>query len=88
MIYPDVPAEEWARRYGLDREPYPCLRCGVPQELTIPYAHGSWRGLLSSHLECGEKYRQSCATSIDPRVVAPFKELLSITAKIGDPCPK
>jgi len=54
IIYPVVPAEEWAARYDISLEPRPCKNCGTLMYPVAPFATGGWRGLKSEpHEPCG-----------------------------------
>lgn len=66
MIFPVEIAEAWAARYGMEIPKAVCLKCKQTQEFTIPFAYGDFRGLISSHTECGEEFRQSVFVLKDP----------------------
>lgn len=59
MIYPLVNASVWADRYKIDTPHAVCQSCKEEQRFEIPFAFRKFRGLLSSHGDCGEEFRQS-----------------------------
>ena len=65
VTFPKIDSEIWAQQYDLSLEPHPCNNCGRLNFPTIPFATGSWRGLMSTVHECGEMYRLHRAREID-----------------------
>lgn len=67
MLYPQVDAKSWSELYDIPSSEAHCLKCGDRQEFTTPFAYKEFRGLLSSHLECGEEFQQSIFVTIDKK---------------------
>lgn len=59
MIYPQVDPDDWAKHYGISIRSAKCENCGSEISFTIPFAYKRFRGLLSSHTECGDQFRQA-----------------------------
>jgi hypothetical protein len=57
MLYPNVPFEEWAKRYDLHVVTETCRKCKLVFTTTIPYAYKSKRGLMAPLHECGRDYQ-------------------------------
>ena len=55
LVVHGVTAEQWARRYDIEPFSHPCSKCGRTCETTIPFAHGTLRGLMSPPCECGNE---------------------------------
>lgn len=45
ILYPQVPLEEWSRRYRISLTPLQCRKCGAERKYTRPYALPGYRGV-------------------------------------------
>lgn len=63
-LYPNVPAKEWAERYGLTIEKKKCKKCGKMFLCNIPFAIKGYRGLQTKDHGCGKHYIASIATPV------------------------
>lgn len=52
MLYPQVSAEEWMKRYDLEVEPCQCAECGKWFTPSVPFACKDIRGLETSKHGC------------------------------------
>ena len=59
MLFPKIDPKEWADTYCIKLPEAVCAVCGVNLVFDIPFAHLSFRGLISSHGGCGEEFVQS-----------------------------
>lgn len=53
-LYPVELGEDWAERYGLEIREMPCMACGEPLMVDIPWATKELRGLKGQQCSCGE----------------------------------
>lgn len=65
MLFPQVPKEKWAEIYSIDITDRPCRKCGCNQSFVTPFAYKDFRGLISSHGDCGEEFRQSTFVTVN-----------------------
>ena len=65
MLFPQVETADWIKLYDLQVPVAFCRKCGLEQKFFIPFANKVFRGLLSTHLDCGEEYRQAVFVSVD-----------------------
>lgn len=68
MLYPQVDAEVWAKRYGLTIRHVVCHKCGFTARTDIPYAHDRVRGLHTGLHGCGILTAASVSMELPPRV--------------------
>lgn len=50
-----ISIERWAMRHDLELYTRPCSRCGALLETSIPFATGTFRGLVAPACECGNE---------------------------------
>jgi hypothetical protein len=63
-LRPQVPADEWAKRYGI--EPFTTLcSCGAEKVTSIPIASGKLRGLAAPRCLCGDPTNTYCIVAVD-----------------------
>jgi hypothetical protein len=65
ILYPQVPLDEWCKRYNIQPKTNKCRKCGKLQTTTIPIASKSFRGLQAELHECGRNYRLATLVSAD-----------------------
>lgn len=81
-MFPSCDARAWAKRYDIPVIPVgTCLKCGGIQRFVTPFALGTFRGLLSDHLQCGEEFRQSVFVTVDEDWNARFAQTLRSETK-------
>lgn len=73
MIFPLEDHEAWATRYSLEIKTIDCVKCGVSQCTTIPFAEGEQRGLIAPLHDCGPGYQ--LRTYIEPKQRHIWKKL-------------
>jgi hypothetical protein len=48
-----VTAKEWADRHRIEVFSHPCIDCGRPRTISMPFAQGELRGLQAPPCDCG-----------------------------------
>jgi hypothetical protein len=63
MMFPNVTAEEWCKRYpGLEKVKRPCRACKRQRIASIPFIEREWVGLRSAPCPCGKGQSLSVST--------------------------
>ena len=75
ILYPIVNYKEWAKKYGIQIDSYPCEKCGKILTPNIPFASGEWRGLRTEEHECGPKYVINIAVTTNNEYNEKLKEI-------------
>ena len=78
ILYPQVSAEEWCKRYGLKMRNVKCPKCGLIQKLTIPWATKKTRGLKAELHGCGKNYQATSGIPADSKERESWKELANL----------
>lgn len=77
MLFPQVDPLEWAKIYNINCPSGSCYKCSAQQNFTIPFAYNDFRGLLSSHTDCGDEYRQSVFIAVDKNETKQIAEFIA-----------
>jgi len=60
-----VSTEDWAEKFDIEPFSCECGGCGKLLTTTIPFAHGTFRGLKAPKCECGEPCPPYCLVSVE-----------------------
>lgn len=80
LIVHGVDPARWAQRYEIQPVTRPCRVCGNPLATSVPFAHGTLRGLLAPTCACGNARTPYCVVR-DSR----YGDLFTASDKDGSP---
>ena len=78
MIYPEIEAKIWAKRYNISQTEVICEKCGLSQKLTIPFAYKNKRGLMAKEHACGPDNQAFRYIALDSDYNSKLKEMISL----------
>lgn len=65
VTLPGTDPVRWAARYGIRSYTGPCHACGAMLTTSLPFAHGSLRGLVAPPCACGNTSTPYCVVRVD-----------------------